>query len=578
MSQTDGVLGLHEFLAAVSGEIDPHGERVIYTAPLKRPLALSKAIWQEHFGDWPGIRVKLGKEVIVVRGTRCGNRLEMPDRAIERLGLGKGDTVCLTFGSGRFALKKIELVERELAMPGWIIYDEFGATTVRRTFAKSLALEGLNTSRLREMLSELGRFRYDPLGPLQQVGGLTGARIRRELLGSPTAQDRETLKQIRSAILAGQESNGSWQGSVVHTSYAIARLLDAGCTRRNAALRKAVGWLLASPSPTRMPGMFMSTNWLAEKHNAWKAADPRSGEVAAFRDIFMAKQAKTPKSELMSGFRANTDLHGAFDNFCGVEIMRPTAVALEALLRTGQHEHPRVRRLVETLLRVPWCQGDMSDLEAQGRSRPQALSFSDAADSQRAQTEGEWDMTARRAMSLPKYDMRLKQIYAFPLDNGKTVWRRLAPFHSCSSSIATALSYHPEWRRTGASRSLALATLARQSPDWAVPRTYPSFLLSFLDRQACTIAAYAGLRVVPTLIRTQHRDGLWHEAAAVLSDPAYGELLVERVHADMRRGIAPPLAPEQSTFLILRALKTFGFLDALLPSSRRSSPGLACST
>ena len=71
---------------------------------------------------------------------------------------------------------------------------------------------------------------------------------------------------------------------------------------------------------------------------------------------------------------------------------------------------------------------------------------------------------------------------------------------------------------------------------------------------------------MPTLIRTQHRDGLWHEEAPVLSDPAYKQLLAGRVYDAMGWEIAPPLAPEKSTFLILRALKTFGFLDSLLPS------------
>ncbi len=46
--------------------------------------------------------------------------------------------------------------------------------------------------------------------------------------------------------------------------------------------------------------------------------------------------------------------------------------------------------------------------------------------------------------------------------------------------------------------------------------------------------------------------------------------LAGRVHDAMRREIAPPFAPEESTFLIVTALRTFGFLDALLP---RSSQG-----
>jgi len=569
MGQRNGTLTLRGFLKAVSGKVEPDGERVIYTAAFKPSWPLTGPVRKEYFGGWDGVQVKRGKELRLAPARHGGSRLEIPDWAIQQLGLGKGDTACLTCGAGSFALKKIELVERELAMPGWVVYDEFGDTAVRRTLARNTDLESLNETRILELLSEIGRFRYDPLKPLRKVGGAAGAMIRRELFGGESARDRQRLKEYRQALLADQGPDGSWQGSVVHTSYAIIRLLEAGCTRRNASLRKATEWLLASPSPTQMPGMFMSTNTLTEKFNVWREEDPRSGGALASRDIFMARKAKTTKDELMSGFRANTDLCGAFDNFCGQAIMGPTAVALEALLRCGLHEHPRVQELVDSLLCIRWCQGDMGNVEAHVRRCPQIPTFDEAAEDRQVYAEREWEMTARRALGLPKYDMRLKQIYSLPLANGKAVWRRLRMFHSCGSGIATALSYHPGWPDSEMPRAFAMATLARQSPDWTFPRTYPSYLLSFLERQRGTIAVYAALRTVPALIRTQHRDGLWQEEAAVLSDPAYEQLLAGRVHDAMRREVAAPLAPEESTFLILRALKTFGFLDALLPSSRK---------
>ena len=569
MGQANGTLTLQELLEAVSGKIEPDGERVIYTAPFRRPLTLTKPIWKEHFGEWAGIQVKRGEEIRLAPASHGGNRLEIPDWAVEQLGLGKGDTVCLTSAAGRCGLKKLQLIERDLAAPGWVVYDEFGSRSVQRTFARNMDLASLDGRRLHEVLSGLGRFRHGPLKPLRKVSGFMGARIRRELFGGATARDRQTLKECRQAIVAGQEADGSWQGSVVHTSYAIVRLLEAGCTRRNAALRKAVEWLLASPSPARMPAMFMSTNWLTEKHKVWLKEAPRSSDPVAFRDIFMTKKSKMSKDDLMAGFRTNTDLHGAFDNFCGQSIMQPTAVALEALLRCGLHEHPRVRELLEALLCIRWCQGDMGNVEAHVRRCPRVPTFDDAAEGRWTGAEQEWDMTAKRALGLPKYDMRLKQLYSLPLANGRAVWRRLRMFHSCGSGIATALSYHPGWPGSEMPRSVAMATLARQSPDWTCPRTYPSYLLSFLERHVCTIAAYAALRVGPTLISTQHRDGLWHEQAPVLSDPAYEQLLAGRVYDAMRREVAAPLAPEESTFLILRALKTFGFLDALLPSSRK---------
>ena len=565
MGKAQGTLTLRGFLKAVSGKVVPDGERVIYTAPFKPSWPLTGPVRKEFFGDWAGVQVKRGKEIRFAPAPGGGSRLEIPDWATAQLGLAKGDAACLTCRGGSVALKKIELIERELAMPGWVVFDEFGDTTVRRTLARNADLEGLDEPRVLELLSDIGRFRYDPLKSLRKVEGPAGAIIRREFFGEVSARDRQALKDYRQGLLADQGPDGSWQGSVVHTSYAVIRLLDAGCTRRNASLRKAAEWLLTSPSPTRMPGMFMSTNALTERFNVWREEDPRSGGAAASRDIFMARKAKMTKDELMSGFQANTDLCGAFDNFCGQAIMGPTAVALEALLRCGLHDHPRVRELVDSLLCIRWCQGDMGNVEAHVQRHPEIPTFDDAAEDRQAYAESEWDLTARRALGLPKYDMRLKQIYALPLSNGKAVWRRLRMFHSCGSGIATALSYHPAWPRSAMPRAMAMSTLARQSPDWTYARTYPSYLLSFLERQNCPLAAYAALRTVPELIRTQHRDGLWHEEAPVLTDPAYRQLLAGRVHDAMRREVAAPLAPEESTFLILKALKTFGFLDRLLP-------------
>jgi hypothetical protein len=76
-----------------------------------------------------------------------------------------------------------------------------------------------------------------------------------------------------------------------------------------------------------------------------------------------------------------------------------------------------------------------------------------------------------------------------------------------------------------------------------------SSMLGFLARFTHPLAAFLVLRSVPLLIRTQRPDGLWHEARLAYLDES-----------------TPPPSPAESTFLILSALKQFGFLDVLVPN------------
>jgi hypothetical protein len=64
------------------------------------------------------------------------------------------------------------------------------------------------------------------------------------------------------------------------------------------------------------------------------------------------------------------------------------------------------------------------------------------------------------------------------------------------------------------------------------------------------LSAYLVLRSVPLLARRQGKDGFWRE---------------ELLFSDQKHPIPVP-TKEESSFMILTALKTFGFLDALRPA------------
>jgi len=72
-----------------------------------------------------------------------------------------------------------------------------------------------------------------------------------------------------------------------------------------------------------------------------------------------------------------------------------------------------------------------------------------------------------------------------------------------------------------------------------------------MERFRHPLCGFLMLRSVPLLIRTQRADGFWEEGP---------------LSAEPDPGFPPPMKQE-STFMILRALKTFGFLEALCSGS-----------
>ncbi len=81
-------------------------------------------------------------------------------------------------------------------------------------------------------------------------------------------------------------------------------------------------------------------------------------------------------------------------------------------------------------------------------------------------------------------------------------------------------------------------------------------MLSQLERFETSVAALAELRSVPLLIRHQGRDGLWDESA-------FPPLPYPRAEPRQAWSVLPQ---ETSTFVILKALAKFGFLESLLPT------------
>lgn len=110
--------------------------------------------------------------------------------------------------------------------------------------------------------------------------------------------------------------------------------------------------------------------------------------------------------------------------------------------------------------------------------------------------------------------------------------------------VRKALSFHPKYHGSNFEANAALLTTWYQAVDGTWGDAYLSTAFGLLARIRHPLSAFMILRSIPLLIREQGLDGLWQERQI---------------------GQCPPPAKAESTFMILRTLKEFDFLDALLP-------------
>ncbi|HUW34410.1 MAG TPA: hypothetical protein VM223_22615 [Planctomycetota bacterium] len=92
----------------------PYAEQVVLIRRLQaHTLSIAQVDWKRCFGDWPGIALKRGPGVMIVRAEGSSRAINLPRWVAEQLELGPGDTVCLVHSSAPagFTLRKFVLAE-----------------------------------------------------------------------------------------------------------------------------------------------------------------------------------------------------------------------------------------------------------------------------------------------------------------------------------------------------------------------------------------------------------------------------------------------------------------------------------
>ena len=115
----------------------------------------------------------------------------------------------------------------------------------------------------------------------------------------------------------------------------------------------------------------------------------------------------------------------------------------------------------------------------------------------------------------------------------------------CTLGVHEALSYHPQYQGSNLEAIAALEFSRRQSSLGTWGNTPVSVILNSLHRLSHPLAAFLVVRTIPFLIREQQPDGLW----------TGGE------------GGQTSIGRELASFRIIRALKHFDLLEALLPTN-----------
>ena len=326
-------------------------ERVILTGTFGPSLNINKSEWERHFPGFQGFTFGQGKAV-EIRPEKSGERkVRIPDWVWARLGAARGRRYGITERDGRYYLKKLRLAEHDTPVPGITVIDSFKGDTVHRTYAGNLDLRRITRKDLTRLLGHMGRFKYDPVSPFETMDGRAGYLGRKTLLGRPGKEDQTFLQSYEQRISESQLENGSWENNTMITASNLIKLRDTGVSPQAPAVARGVTWLLSTPEPLGFPGLFMLTDRLTSRFSEWKAKQRRGRSGRPHR--------RTTDREARA-YLENRDVLNSISAWpCELRLTWTSGMTLEALLRCGLHEEPRVIKAVNTLLamseRGGWC-------------------------------------------------------------------------------------------------------------------------------------------------------------------------------------------------------------------------------
>ncbi len=534
---------IKEWLNILSREFRPAGEQVVITGRFSRKLKINKNDRKKYFMSYDGIGFENGKEIRLVSGNNGFYNTDYPAWVINRLSLKNGSSICVTKRKDNFYLKKLELSERPSEIPGCYIFDYFNDTTIFRENASSADLQNITFKKTESLLSGTGAFRLNPLEPFKKMRGRIGFLARREFFGGYTKDDKNAVREYKSLITQEQLSNGSWENNTVTTAFNLIRLIEAGTGKNDSSVNNGIQWLVLTPEPEGFPGLFMLTEKHVERFNNWKLKQKRGSNVRS-------GGRRTTPSEIKKYYEDRDNLSCVADAPCELRLTWATGIVLEALLRSGRHDDSRTVTAINTLFAMSggrsWC--------GCGYFTPQEKNFIKKSDEQVDFNKfPEWQINDRMGFYLFTGVKDAESVVSdgrkySALDTGagrSIIVKRCGSAGNCTSAMIRGLSFHPSFHGSNMESNLAYTGIWDQGTDGGWGDDYISIRFNYLRQIFHPVSALLVFKTLPLLIHSQRNDGLWYE------EPKHH---------------SPPPSAEESSFMILRTLKKFGFLHHLIPS------------
>jgi hypothetical protein len=513
-------------------------------------VVLPKKQWTRGFKGLSGLMpANYGKNELLPGGD-AGRAIQLTDHIVTNLGIRQKDTVCITEAHGRYFAKSFVCEKLISEIPGWIVMDEFHETQVVRWWASNPSMDAISTEVLERMLDSAGKLRFDPIATVAKMGDGSILPAKRELLGNLNSTDEEELSAYVTKLCESQLSNGSWEDSAVITAGNIIRLLQSGIDVSDMAIQRGIVWLEQSEEPMGMPGLFFYGEDKGREYNQ------RKSEGKYPLDIDTARNASTRQRNFFN--KLSEEYFGQFldlvpkSKACEPHTTWATALALQALLRCGKWDSPRVKRAIKTLMQWRshskdcggWCGcGIFGGMLAERGIDPDEQVDFDSAKIPKSNRDLEfatWFMTkaAVRSMVCNPYAENFTCLKL--TDNmGLLVKNRMSsPSSNCTTVIQSALSRHPDYQGSKLEHLFAYEMSGMQNPNGDWPSHRISGMLHFVSLIDHPLSRFLAYRSLPALIRRQKENGLW-----------FSEENNESV----------------DDFLVLSALTRLGILENLLP-------------
>ena len=334
-------------MAAMNGESGDVPQVVaIVSISAEGKLTLKKAV-RQHLALRPDQALFLDMRREIVLSTNATgaevpvdkrNRVSLPERALEKLGVAGKTLVGLVQRPGAVAVKRLEIVE-EAGERARLVDIETAYALTRQVETNPMPEDLL--PKLEERYQDLG-LRYDVAGFLRGRRTLPAWKARR-LLGVAEPSDDALREDLIWKRLEGQGEDSSWEGQVVMTARNLRELADLGMTGEDEPIRRAADWLLDRPQSVHNPGMFFAADELVAEQ-ARIIAERQSGNRLRFREMKRSEQKRVI---------AGDDL---IRTPCGPRIMWPNALVLDALLCLEYEQHERVQAALLFMRTHDWCE------------------------------------------------------------------------------------------------------------------------------------------------------------------------------------------------------------------------------